>query len=415
VVERTGYEASRIGETLAPGLRGVLEYLGAWDSFAADCHRPSFGTSALWGTDNLATRDFIMTPFGAGWHLDRRRFDASLAREAEATGVVLLRHARATVMRQETGGWRLCVNQYAGPRVLEAPILVDATGTAALVARHAGAQRHVLDRMVALTATLDLAAAQTDEMLTLVETFAGGWWYSARLPGPHMVVALMTDRDFMEENGWSDATRWWQLLRQQRHSWQRLAAALRTKPLQLFPAFFTCASPAAGDDWVAVGDAASSQDPLSASGIARALNTGIHAARAIDMRLRSGSAAALMAYAKWIASSFAAYWTTRMAYYDLERRWPNAPFWQRRHPVLTLDPHCWIERAPHAGLADADGVRKERLVDRALLGRLCAAPCTAHQLVARYQAHAEIPAPDIEIILTLQSLIEERVLTARQA
>lgn len=72
VVERTGYEAPRIGETSSPGLRGTLEYLGVWDSFAAAGHRCAFGTAAAWGSPALATRDFMLTPFGAAWHLDRQ-------------------------------------------------------------------------------------------------------------------------------------------------------------------------------------------------------------------------------------------------------------------------------------------------------------------------------------------------------
>src|SRR5262249_53538337 len=151
-------------------------------------------------------------------------------------------------------------------------------------------------------------------------------------------------------------------------------------PPRLFPAFSACVSPATGDDWVAVGDAACSQDPLSASGIARALDTGIHAARAIDSQLRSGRTAALVAYDKWIATGFVTYWTTRMAYYNIEHRWPEAPFWRRRQPVLTLDPHCQIALAPHAASVEGDGTRLVRLVDRALLAGLCVTPSTAHDI-----------------------------------
>jgi len=45
------------------------------------------------------------------------------------------------------------------------------------------------------------------------------------------------------------------------------------------PAVASCLNPIAGGNRVAVGDAARCQDPLSASGIAQALDTGIKAAR----------------------------------------------------------------------------------------------------------------------------------------
>jgi flavin-dependent dehydrogenase len=413
VIERTDYDAPRVGETLAPGVRGLLEYLGVWDHFVEDAHLRSFGTSAAWGSAEVATRDFIMTPFGAGWHLDRRRFDATLADEAERAGVMLLRRAKAEVQHRDGGGWRLSIARDGQTQRLEAPILVDATGKAALVARHAGARRHVLDRMIALVATVAFPAAIQADTLTLIESFPSGWWYSARLPEPRMIVALMTDTDLAKRFGWHQPAQWWELLREQPHSWSRLAEARLVQPPRLYPAFSACVSPAAGGDWIAVGDAACSQDPLSASGIARALDSGIRAAGAIDACLRGGDGEPLMAYARWIAAGFAAYWTTRLGYYDMEHRWPEAPFWQRRRPQVTLDPRRRIVLAP-GGTPEPDGTDRG-LVDHALLARLCATPGAAHEVIARYQAHVAVPVPDIEVILALQRLLQQHVVIGEGA
>jgi flavin-dependent dehydrogenase len=413
VVERTGYEAPRIGETLAPGLRGTLEYLGVWDSFAADGHRRAFGTAAAWGSATLATRDFILTPFGAAWHLDRRRFDATLAREAEATGVVVLRQAKATVQPFD-GGWRARVRGAACEAELEAPILVDATGNTASAARQTGARHHVLDRMVAVAAIVPFPAGLEDEAVTLVETFAEGWWYSARLPGSAMIVALMTDADRVKKHGWIDPARWWALLRAQPYHTARFdGVAGPASPPRTFPAFSSCLSPVAGENWVAVGDAACRQDPLSGSGIARALDTGIQAARVIDARLRTGQATALTAYAKWVADGFARYWTTRLAYYAMERRWPESPFWRRRQPDLTLQPHDRLACNNAAVPAAEKG--PDPIIDQALLARLCATPAPAHEIVTRYMAQAAVPVPDIEIILAMQRLLQRQVLCVGSA
>lgn len=407
VVERTGYAAARIGETLAPGLRGTLEYLGVWDSFAADGHRRAFGTAAAWGSAALAARDFILTPFGTAWHLDRRRFDTTLAREAEAAGVVVLRQTTAVVQPGD-GGWVARLSNAAGEASLEASILVDATGRAASAARQFGARHHVLDRMVAVAAIVPFPAGLEDQAVTLVETFAGGWWYSARLPGSAIIVALMTDADLLKKHGWMEAARWESLLRAQPHHAARLEGAGPSSQLRVFPAFSSCLNPIAGEKWVAVGDAASCQDPLSASGIARALDTGIQAARAIDARLRTGNAAALTAYAKWVAEGFAHYWTTRLAYYALERRWPDSPFWQRRQPKLTLRPHDKLALA--RDYVAPPIAEKSPIVDGALLARLCATPTPAHEIVRRYTAQTAVPAPDIEIILAAQHLLQQQVL-----
>src|SRR5688572_11234517 len=79
VLERSGYEEARIGETLPPEARVPLVRLGVWDRFLEQGHARSPGTASAWGREELEENDFIFNPFGNGWHLDRRRFDAMLA------------------------------------------------------------------------------------------------------------------------------------------------------------------------------------------------------------------------------------------------------------------------------------------------------------------------------------------------
>jgi flavin-dependent dehydrogenase len=72
-------------------------------------------------------------------------------------------------------------------------------------------------------------------------------------------------------------------------------------------------------------------DPLSGSGLVRALLTGEAAGTAIAHWL-VGRREPADAYERWLDARFAEYWSERAAYYSLERRWPDAPFWSRRVP-----------------------------------------------------------------------------------
>ena len=84
-----------------------------------------------------------------------------------------------------------------------------------------------------------------------------------------------------------------------------------------------------GDRWLAVGDAASAFDPLSSKGIANALYTGIKGAEAV-LAARTGDATALSRYAEHIREIHRVYRGHLAAFYGMERRWPDAPFWRRR-------------------------------------------------------------------------------------
>ena len=82
----------------------------------------------------------------------------------------------------------------------------------------------------------------------------------------------------------------------------------------------------AGDDWIAVGDAAAAFDPLSSQGVAWALESGLMAAQAIDGHLR-GQRQAFGRYARKVAAEFTGYLAMRA-----DVLWPRAPLAQ--FPVL---------------------------------------------------------------------------------
>ena len=89
-----------------------------------------------------------------------------------------------------------------------------------------------------------------------------------------------------------------------------------------------------GSSWLAVGDAALSFDPLSSQGLFNAIYTGLAGAESADRHL-SGDGSALGEYASRIASIRDAYQTHLSAWYGMERRWADQPFWRRR---LVMNP-----------------------------------------------------------------------------
>lgn len=417
VVERSDYAAPRVGETLSPGARGLLGYLGVWEGFRAAGHRPSLGTSAAWGGPEVATRDFLFSPYGPGWHLDRRRFDAGLAGAVEAAGGAVWRRTRIDrVDRAAGGGWRLGLRGAGGRHRVTARFLVDATGRTASLARRLGARRVALDGLVGVTGVLGFPAfpaAAPGDAFTLVEAVETGWWYSAPLPGGELAVALMSDGDLIHAGGRAREDAWRRALAATGPTAERARGGTPVRPLAVGSARGGRLDPVAGDGWAAVGDAAASHDPLSASGIARALDSGARAAVAIHARLERGDEAPLAAYAERQRRDFEVYCDTWARYYQIEQRWPGAPFWRRRHHRVTLDPAARLVLA--APLTDVDlapteaagpGAEEARLVCR-----LCAgAPRPAHEIVRELQRLAPRPPVAEDAIAGLQRLVARGVL-----
>ncbi|MEA2564755.1 MAG: hypothetical protein QOH06_6259 [Acidobacteriota bacterium] len=410
VVERSGYGEPRIGETLSPGVQSLLAYLKVSADFAAAGHQPSLGTSAAWGSRTVQTRDFLFTPFGKGWHLDRRGFDAMLAEAVQRAGGTLWKNARLVDHQQAPAGpWRLGIERDGERMEVGARFVVDASGRAATLAKRLGVQRRPVDRMVALIETFHFDRAVPRDTFTLIEACPTGWWYSARLPGDSMIVAFMTDADIAQRDGLHAPAAWLAALAEAEHTSARLRGGQPGGGLRTHAAHSACLTEMFGNGWVAAGDAAVSHDPLSSSGIPRALDSGIRAARGAYDALR-GRTSTLQAYGADLAASFAQYLKTKAQYYRLEARWPDSAFWRRRRDAVTLDPHAVLQSRSAEDVSARELAAD--LTDREyrLLCTLCARPTAAHEVVQAFHRASGGLLPDERVILALQSLLERGAL-----
>ena len=337
VVERSEYNRLRIGETLPPNARPVLEQLDVWPAFAHAGHLPSYGTSAVWGSSSLHANESFFNLQGNGWHLDRCAFDALLANVAIQRGAMVYLRTRILGCQQlPDESWRLTLRtQQDTPFQLESRFVVDATGRLAWFSRQQDAERITYDELTGAAVLLKIEADILDTYV-LVESCPSGWWYSALLPAGRMVVMYMSDAVTLRQNQIRDPANWLKQIHQTRHTWARCK---RGEPL-MRP--FTCAAytqainPVTGKGWLATGDAASTFDPLSGEGIYKALRSGIFASYAILDWLK-GQTDGLERYAAYQKAEFRQYLVEWKSYYTLEQRWTDSHFWKHRHAVRLED------------------------------------------------------------------------------
>jgi flavin-dependent dehydrogenase len=330
MVEATAYGAARIGETLAPGGRALLEGLGCWERFRAEDFLEAHGTAACWGSDWMHQNEFLLSARGSGWHLDRRRFDAMLADCASGAGVRVQRLARFVAAKHDAGLWRLCIQTNEPSAPVDARFVIDTTGRPARFATGQGEQRHREDRLVGVSVVYRYASDCSGcEGVTLVEAGRDGWWYSAALPDSSLLVAWMSDADLIHAARLRDADAWRTHLGRSGPTRTRVRNGAMEGAPQFWPAGTQHLVRPQGDGWVAAGDAACAWDPLSSTGLLKALHTGRLAAFvALDaMQARPDTT---QRYTRIVRREHAAYLEERTRYYSLEGRWHDAPFWQRR-------------------------------------------------------------------------------------
>lgn len=338
IFEASAYEQWRAGEALPPGSVELLDSLGCGDSYRTEGFLESLGARAFWGqSDRPHEHEFLFESGGNGWHVDRQRFDAMLCECAQTAGVEVFRECRFMDARRlhaklaEGSRWELAVREGKRRRAVRASFVVDATGRAASFAVRQSGKKIVADALTGVYAIYRFAESATPpDTYTLVESQEDGWWYSSLLPGSSMAVAWMSDADLIRKQSLGEANLWMEKLSRSTHTHNRVAAGQPAGPPRICTARTQKLAPVFGDSWLAVGDAASTLDPLSSMGIVKALRSAKFAAMVIVDYL-DGLNEALTRYQELLDKEFTEHQVAKTWIYGLERRWPDSPFWLRRH------------------------------------------------------------------------------------
>ena len=277
-----------------------------------------------WGDSERLAKDSIFNPFGDALLLSRNIFDRHLANMAETEGVDVLTEARLVKWKRHRDQWALSIHHGRTIQQRSTDILVDATGRSAYIAKRLGARVSMYDRLLALIGFFAPAPSLSPSLVE-IEACSRGWWYSASLPDGGLAVNHYMDSTDLERPVRSLLL---SRLDDSQYTHARVARCGDLREVSARPACSQRLDRCVGPGWIAVGDAAMSYDPLNSAGIVKAIRTGIAAA----VTIRKGH---YTRYQSWLDREFADYLKTRVAYYRLENRWPESPFWRRNQVLST--------------------------------------------------------------------------------
>jgi flavin-dependent dehydrogenase len=315
-----------IGETLPPRASRILADLKLSDAFDAQMHRPSPGIRAAWGGAEPSTNDFLFSPYGNGWHIDRPKFNAMLSEAATRAGATFFDETPIEECVGTEAGWSVRASREDTPLRLKCRFIVDASGR-----RPAGEfgfpRRNTFDRLIAVAGLCAAAPGACPSDYTLIEAVDEGWFYSALLPCGDYILAYMTDGDLYATARERSSSFLEDQLAKAPYTRERVESAPPT--VALFSAITSIRTTVTRRTWLAVGDAARSYDPLSGLGLCTAMNMATRAATVIK-DLLEGNVTTMLDYERANNQSFVHYRTAHRAYYGVEGRWPESEFWRRR-------------------------------------------------------------------------------------
>ena len=332
LVESGEHADFRIGETIPPEANLVLRQLEIYDVFLTEGHDPCYGSCSYWGDYRRGYNDSLLSPHGHGWHLDRARFDAFLAREAQQAGAELITNSKFQASeRLEAGGFRLTIVTQTDPSVtVAADTVVDATGTRGVFAAEQGSKKVSTDPLVCLAMRFALEkGARSISRLTHLEGVEYGWWYAARIPNETVLVALYSDVEAIKEEELNHPETWLLALQAAPNTGKLVEGLelLDRRPRGFFASSYRL-DRITGTDWLAIGDAASAYDPITSQGILKSITDGILAAEVLAVSTEGGSKE-FPEFEFEVTNRYEQYLEMREHLYRLEMRWPESRFWKK--------------------------------------------------------------------------------------
>lgn len=322
------------GEGLPPAARRILMECGIWEEFLDQGHLSSYGNRSAWGSSKLHYADFIHSPDGNGYHLNRAKFDALLRQYATKSGALVETNTRLTTLKQIGDSWNLTFLSEGKKVTRKAKFLVDATGRARKVLRHLEIPFEFADKQICFYQLFAQNPAQLDKDMDasgLVESVSNGWWYTSRLPEEKRIAIFFCDagsgvsKVAGEYEGFTGLMEETVHIRQEitQNGYEPIGTPVGTdartgRSNELF-----------GTGWCAIGDAAVSFDPLSSQGLLTAMYAGIRVKEGIMESLK-GNSKPLEAYANNLIAIYETFQANQMRFYHGENRWKKEGFWKER-------------------------------------------------------------------------------------
>lgn len=304
---------------------------------------PCRGILSYWNPKDPERCDFSLTHLGVGRVINRPVFDGNLRRLAAAAGVELSLSTKI----------RFCSPRGDSPASFQkerkigdsiqctASFVLEAAGRRAVHGQsHDGGGRAYFDRLIAVP----VAAKSTSgagEWLRVAPS-KNGWWYEVG-PTSTWTCVFLTDADLLPKGERARVDH----LQRERSEIAGLpgwSAEIVFPPLSPRDARTSCRHVLWRNQWLPLGDAAITLDPLSGAGLSHALHTARDAASAINDYLTTGAVTALSQYAVNESRVFATSLEAARKYYaHAADRFSGSLFWRRRenrsvgHQVLQSD------------------------------------------------------------------------------
>ncbi len=282
VLERRTFPRPHVGESLPPSILPLLDYLQIRQRVEGAGFIRCNDAVIHWAGELRSQPTATVEP---GFQVDRGQFDQLLLQSAVETGALIFQPATAEKpVRRLPGKWLIPVQSPSHRFTISARFIVDASGRALW---HRCRRQRTAPRTLALYAYWSKPSDWSDE--TRVEAGMGHWYWGAPLPDGTVNATVFVDPQFLTNQG-HDFTAIYRELLQKSNLLSHCARQSLASEIQACDATSLIADESVGPDWIRIGDANFTIDPLSSQGVQTAIASAIRGAVVVNTLLAGATA-----------------------------------------------------------------------------------------------------------------------------
>lgn len=277
LIEQHVFPRPQIGESLSAGVRNIFDYLGASHLLKGRGYIDGLPAQVIW--ENAKDENIEFRNHGGGIMVDRSRLDHDMLQLAVSRGLILFQPAKTETFRNEGAHWQVVIRVDDKHRELKAVFVLDSRG------RSGG---RMTDRIITAPPMVALYGNTNKALMpacTLVEAQKSGWLWGSPLPEDGFrMMAFFAPEDLRQ-------------LSPYKLFCDRISTSL------LFKGGLKGFVPSAiqscmvlnyshhkpwDNNYIRIGEAAFTLDPLSSTGVEKAMRFSLQTVVAVNNILKSG-------------------------------------------------------------------------------------------------------------------------------
>ncbi|WP_438423825.1 NAD(P)/FAD-dependent oxidoreductase [Aquimarina macrocephali] len=315
-----------LAETLPPSSMPLLQSLGLIKIFEKNAIRKTYGYHSMWGNTRILNNNFFsQLSYKNGLKIDKQAIVEDLEQLCNENVISYDKMLNMIISKEEV---IVEVESNNQKEIITAKMIIDATGRNRAILKKLNIPIRLYDNLISFSCHLPRIEHPKLTYDVFVESFEDGWGIVSGLDEKTNVLSIFTNRENLVQLKLRDYSDWQSVLSKTTLLKDFLVEQSEVKIIGS-DANSSIANYLSGENWLAVGDAALSFDPLSSHGIANAIYTVREASDAIESYILTGDRKGFVMYSKTLFSIFDSYYMVKNELYRSESRWMESSFWKK--------------------------------------------------------------------------------------